>query len=82
MNFPGLIQIRQGQSGCVIKKMKILKGRSKNFLATLDSRSETIEESVQLAVRKENFPLNPFTIVPAFFLNHLSMLFSELETVF
>ncbi|MBK5285992.1 MAG: NAD kinase [Bacteroidia bacterium] len=35
-----------------------IKGRSNNFLATLDSRSETIEESVQLAVRKESFPLN------------------------
>lgn len=35
-----------------------IKGRSNNFLATLDSRSETIDESVQLAVRKETFLLN------------------------
>jgi len=35
-----------------------VKGRSDNFLATLDSRSETIDESVQLAVKKETFPFN------------------------
>jgi NAD+ kinase len=35
-----------------------IKGRSNNFLATLDARSETIDETVQLAVRKETFPLN------------------------
>jgi NAD+ kinase len=48
-----------------------LKGRSKNFLATLDSRSDTIEESVQLAVRKENFPLNLVRIEGENFLNTL-----------
>ena len=48
-----------------------LKGRSKNFLATLDSRSETIDESVQLAVRKENFPLNLVRIEGENFLNTL-----------
>jgi NAD+ kinase len=48
-----------------------LKGRSKNFLATLDSRSETIEEFVQLAVRKENFPLNLVRIEGENFLNTL-----------
>lgn len=35
-----------------------VKGRSESFLATLDSRSETFEGVVQLAVKKEDFPLN------------------------
>lgn len=35
-----------------------IEGRTKNFLATLDSRSVTIESSVELAVRKANFELN------------------------
>jgi NAD+ kinase len=48
-----------------------LKGRSKSFLTTLDSRSETIDESVQLAVRKENFPLNLVRIEGENFLNTL-----------
>lgn len=48
-----------------------LKGRSKNFLATLDSRSETIDENIQLAVRRENFPLNLVRIEGENFLNTL-----------
>jgi NAD+ kinase len=32
-----------------------IEGRSKNFLVSLDSRSKTVDASVQLAVRKENF---------------------------
>ena len=35
-----------------------VKGRSENFLATLDSRSETFDKTVQLAVKKEDFPFN------------------------
>ncbi len=35
-----------------------VEGRSAHFLATLDSRTETIESSVQLAVRKEAFQIN------------------------
>lgn len=35
-----------------------IEGRSSFFLATLDSRTETIESNVQLAVRKENFQIN------------------------
>ena len=35
-----------------------VKGRSESFLATLDSRSETFDETVQLAVKKEDFPFN------------------------
>lgn len=35
-----------------------IEGRSSNFLITLDSRTETIDSSVQLAVRKENFDFN------------------------
>ncbi len=35
-----------------------IEGRSSFFLATIDSRTETIESSVQLAVRKESFGLN------------------------
>jgi NAD+ kinase len=35
-----------------------VKGRSENFLATLDSRSETFEENIELAVKKEEFPFN------------------------
>lgn len=32
-----------------------IEGRSKNFLISLDSRSRTVDASIQLAVRKENF---------------------------
>ncbi|MBP6456008.1 MAG: NAD kinase [Chitinophagaceae bacterium] len=32
-----------------------IEGRSKEFLCTLDARSETIDNSVSIAVRKENF---------------------------
>lgn len=32
-----------------------IEGRSKNFLVSLDSRSKTVDASVQLAVRKEDF---------------------------
>lgn len=35
-----------------------VEGRSQNFMATLDSRSETIDSSFQLAVRKENYCMN------------------------
>lgn len=35
-----------------------IEGRSQHFLASLDSRSETIDSSVQLAVRKEDFTIN------------------------
>ena len=48
-----------------------LKGRSNEFLATLDSRSETIDETIQLAVKKENFPLNLVRIEGENFLNTL-----------
>lgn len=32
-----------------------IEGRSKNFLISLDSRSRTVDASIQLAIRKENF---------------------------
>lgn len=32
-----------------------IEGRSKNFLVSLDSRSRTVDESIQMAVRKQNF---------------------------
>lgn len=48
-----------------------MKGRSDNFLATLDSRSETIDETIQLALRKEDFPLNLVRIEGENFLNTL-----------
>lgn len=35
-----------------------VEGRSQHFMASLDSRSETIDGSVQLAIRKEDFTLN------------------------
>ena len=35
-----------------------VEGRSKNFMASLDSRSFTIDSNVQMAVRKENFHIN------------------------
>lgn len=35
-----------------------VEGRSSSFLATLDSRSESIESNVQLAIRKADFCLN------------------------
>lgn len=35
-----------------------VEGRSSHFLTTLDARTETIEASVQLAIRKENFQIN------------------------
>jgi len=35
-----------------------VEGRSSYFLVTLDSRTEIIDSSVQLAVRKENFEIN------------------------
>jgi NAD+ kinase len=34
-----------------------VEGRAENFLCTLDSRSETIDSSVSLAIRKENFDI-------------------------
>jgi NAD+ kinase len=48
-----------------------MKGRSENFLATLDSRSETINETTQIAVKKESFPLNLVRIEGENFLNTL-----------
>ncbi len=35
-----------------------VEGRSQNFMATLDSRSATIDSSFQLAVRKESYSIN------------------------
>ena len=35
-----------------------IEGRSQYFLASLDSRSVTIDSSIQFAVRKEDFPFN------------------------
>ena len=35
-----------------------VEGRSAQFLATLDARTETIESTVQLAVRKAAFQIN------------------------
>ena len=35
-----------------------VEGRSQYFLASLDSRSVTIDSSIQLAVRREDFPIN------------------------
>lgn len=35
-----------------------VEGRSRNFLVSLDARSITIDSSVRLAVRKEDFPIN------------------------
>lgn len=35
-----------------------VEGRSAHYLATLDSRTETLETSIQLAVRKESFQIN------------------------
>lgn len=32
-----------------------IEGRSKNFLVSLDSRSQTVDASIQMAVRKEDF---------------------------
>ena len=35
-----------------------LEGRTDHFLCTLDSRTETIPTSIQLAVKKENFTIS------------------------
>ncbi len=35
-----------------------VEGRSQNFMATLDSRSATIDSSFQLAIRKEDYAIN------------------------
>lgn len=35
-----------------------IEGRSSSFLATLDSRSESINQNVQLAIRKADFKFN------------------------
>lgn len=35
-----------------------VEGRSAHYLATLDSRTETLETNIQLAVRKESFQIN------------------------
>lgn len=48
-----------------------IQGRSKNFLASLDSRSKVIDASVQLAVRKENFTTKLVRLGDENFLNTL-----------
>lgn len=48
-----------------------VEGRSQHFLATLDSRSVTIDSSIQLAVRKENFKLNLIRLNGENYLNTL-----------
>ena len=35
-----------------------VEGRSQHFMATLDSRSATIDAGFQIAIRKENYPMN------------------------
>ncbi len=48
-----------------------VEGRSQNFMATLDSRSATIDSSVQLAVKKEAYPINLIRFANENFLNTL-----------
>lgn len=48
-----------------------IEGRSSFFLATLDSRTETLASSVQLAVRKENFQMNLIRLSNENYLNTL-----------
>lgn len=48
-----------------------VEGRSQHFMATLDSRSVTIDSSFQLAVRKENYTINLVRLSNEDFLNTL-----------
>ena len=48
-----------------------VEGRSQHFMATLDSRSVTIDSSFQLAVRKENYTINLVRLNNENFLNTL-----------
>jgi NAD+ kinase len=48
-----------------------VEGRGQNFMATLDSRSTTIDSGFQLAVRKENYTINLVRLSNDNFLNTL-----------
>lgn len=48
-----------------------VEGRGQHFMATLDSRSVTIDSSFQLAVRKENYTINLVRLSNEDFLNTL-----------
>ena len=48
-----------------------VEGRSQHFMATLDARSATIDAGVQLAVRKETYPVNLIRFANENFLNTL-----------
>ncbi|HQW46399.1 MAG: NAD kinase [Bacteroidetes bacterium] len=48
-----------------------VEGRAEQFLCTLDARSEAIDSSVSLAVRKENFMINLIRLEGQNFLNTL-----------
>lgn len=48
-----------------------VEGRSQHFMATLDSRSVTIDSGYQLAVRKENYTINLVRLSNENFLNTL-----------
>jgi NAD+ kinase len=48
-----------------------VEGRSQHFMATLDSRSKTIDSSYQLAVRKETYNINLVRLSTENFLNTL-----------
>ncbi|REJ83013.1 MAG: NAD kinase [Bacteroidetes bacterium] len=48
-----------------------VEGRSQRFMATLDSRSATIDSSFQLAIRKENYNINLLRLSNENFLNTL-----------
>lgn len=53
-----------------------IEGRSNNFLLSLDSRSQTVEASIQIAVRRENFNAR---LVKLNHVNFLSTLRSKLN---
>jgi NAD+ kinase len=48
-----------------------VEGRSQHFMATLDSRSATIDNTYQLAVRKEDYAINLVRLSSDNFLNTL-----------
>lgn len=48
-----------------------IKGRAENFLCTLDARTETINSSIQLAVKKEDFSIDLIRLNDENFLNTL-----------
>ncbi len=50
-----------------------LEGRGKRYLASLDSRSITIDSKVQMAIRKANFEINLVKFSGDTFLNNLRM---------